>query len=88
MILYLLFWSNFIIKNLNNPSRIFTTFAFTFPALKKSIVKLRQGSGKEGQGMALEAKGLKALNPCLELTLKLVATTTTTHPPGSLNTLA
>ena len=31
--------------------------------LKKSvsiIVKLRQGSGKEGQGMALKAKGLKA----------------------------
>ena len=24
------------------------------------IVKLRQGSGKEGQGMALKAKGLKA----------------------------
>ena len=25
-----------------------------------TIVKLRQGSGKEGQGMALKAKGLKA----------------------------
>ena len=24
------------------------------------VVKLRQGSGKEGQGMALKAKGLKA----------------------------
>ena len=36
--------------------------------------------GKDGQGwarMALKAKGLKALNPCQELTLKLVAT----HPP-------
>ena len=37
VILDLEFWSDFIIKNLNNPSRIFTTFAFTFPALKKSI---------------------------------------------------
>ena len=27
---------------------------------KNNIVKLRQGSGKEGQGMALKAKGLKA----------------------------
>ena len=26
----------------------------------KLIVKLRQGSGKDGQGMALKAKGLKA----------------------------
>ena len=26
----------------------------------KVIVKLRQGSGKDGQGMALQAKGLKA----------------------------
>ena len=42
-----------------------------------NIVKLRQGSGKDRQGMALKVKGLKALNPCLELTLKLVAT----HPP-------
>ena len=42
------------------------------------FVKLRQGSGKDRQGMAVKAKGLKA---CLELTLKLVAT----HPPGSLN---
>ena len=25
-----------------------------------NIVKLRQGSGKDGQGMALKAKGLKA----------------------------
>ena len=25
-----------------------------------TVVKLRQGSGKEGQGMALQAKGLKA----------------------------
>ena len=42
-----------------------------------AIVKLRQGSGKERQGMALKAKGLKA---CLELTLKLVATFH--HPPN------
>ena len=41
----------------------------------KVFVKLRQGSGKDGQGMALNGKGLKA---CLELTLKLVATTTNT----------
>ena len=41
----------------------------------KFIVKLRQGSGKDRLGMAVEAKGLKA---CLELTIKLVATTTTT----------
>ena len=27
---------------------------------QNEIVKLRQGSGKEGQGMALKAKGLKA----------------------------
>ena len=63
-----------------------------------NIVKLRQGSGKDGkdgkdgQGwarMALKAKGLKALNPCQELTLKLVATTTHHHhppPPKSLIT--
>ena len=38
------------------------------------IVKLRQGSGKDMQGMALKAKGLPSLNPCLELTLKFVAT--------------
>ena len=39
--------------------------------------------GKDGQGwarMALKAKGLKALNPCQELTLKLVAT----HPQVSI----
>ena len=48
--------------------------------VKLDFVKLRQGSGKDGkdgQGwarMALKAKGLKALNPCQELTLKLVAT--------------
>ena len=41
----------------------------------KFIVKLRQGSGKDRLGMAVEAKGLKAY---LELTIKLVATTTTT----------
>ena len=29
------------------------------------IVKLRQGLGKDWQGMALKAKGLKALNPSL-----------------------
>ena len=28
--------------------------------LSMMIVKLRQGSGKDGQGMALKAKGLKA----------------------------
>ena len=28
--------------------------------LKKNIVKLRQGSGKDWQGMAPKAKGLKA----------------------------
>ena len=33
----------------------------TWTSLKKYIfVKLRQGSGKEGQGMAVKAKGLKA----------------------------
>ena len=70
---------------------------FTTEYLKNVIVKLRQGSGKDGkdgkdgQGwarIALKAKGLKALNPCQELTLKLVATfpptTTHHHPPASL----
>ena len=68
-----------------------------------NIVKLRQGSGKDGkdgkdgqgwQGwarMALKAKGLKALNPCQELTLKLVATfpptTTTTHRKSQYTSL-
>ena len=32
----------------------------TYRALQGLIVKLRQGSGKERQGMALKAKGLKA----------------------------
>ena len=43
-----------------------------------SVVKLRQGSGKDRP---------QSLNPCLELTLKLVAThpPTTHHPPASLN---
>ena len=31
-----------------------------FPSYKIFFVKLRQGSGKDRQGMALEAKGLKA----------------------------
>ena len=43
------------------------------------IVKLIQGSGKEGQGMALKAKGLK-------LTLKLVATHHHHHPPPEVST--
>ena len=30
------------------------------PKFPNVFVKLRQGSGKEGQGMALKAKGLKA----------------------------
>ena len=30
------------------------------PAIIFIIVKLRQGSGKDGQGMALKAKGFKA----------------------------
>ena len=65
--------------------------------VKLDFVKLRQGSGKDGkdgkdgQGwarMALKAKGLKALNPCQELTLKLVATHPPPPPPtASLNTL-
>ena len=32
----------------------------TFRLFTKNFVKLRQGSGKERQGMALVAKGLKA----------------------------
>ena len=40
------------------------------------VVKLRQGSGKDRQGTALKAKGLKAYT--LAVTLKVVATTTTT----------
>ena len=64
--------------------------------VKLDFVKLRQGSGKDGkdgkdgQGcarMALKAKGLKALNPCQELTLKLVATHPPPPPTASLNTL-
>ena len=31
-----------------------------FESVNKLIVKLRQGSGKDGQGMALKAEGLKA----------------------------
>ena len=44
------------------------------------IVKLRQGSGKDRQGMARngsQGERPQSLNPCQELTLKLVAT----HPP-------
>ena len=49
------------------------------------IVKLRQGSGKDSQGLAnkwplMAPKRPQNFNPCLELTLKLVAT----HPPASL----
>ena len=49
-----------------------------------------KGQARKGKGWPLrwKASKLKLLRPCLELTLKLVATTTTTHPPGSLNTLA
>ena len=32
----------------------------TLPPGMMTVVKLRQGSGKDGQGMALKAKGLKA----------------------------
>ena len=39
----------------------------------KFIVKLRQGSGKDRQGM-VKGERPKSLEPCLELTLKLVAT--------------
>ena len=39
------------------------------------IVKLRQGSARDGP----QGERPQSLNPCLELTLKLVATTT--HPP-------
>ena len=46
--------------------------------------RVRQGSARDGS----QGERPQSLNPCLELTLKLVATTTTTHPPGSLNTLA
>ena len=35
-------------------------FTLKFPKLGKYIVKLRQGSGKDRQGMAVKAKGLKA----------------------------
>ena len=38
-------------------------------------MKLRQGSGKDRQEMVKCERPL-SLNPCLELTLKLVATTT------------
>ena len=31
-----------------------------FPAYASIFVKLRQGSGKDGQGMPIKAKGLKA----------------------------
>ena len=34
---------------------------FTFRGILQIIVKLRQGSGKDRQGMAVKAKGLKAL---------------------------
>ena len=72
-----------------NRARMPLLLPATSISINKKIVKLRQWSGKDGkdgQGwarMALKAKGLKALNPCQELTLKLVATTTTTttHPP-------
>ena len=49
-----------------------------------SVVKLRQGSGKDRQGMAVKVKGLKASKPCLELTLKLVATFHHHPPTGHL----
>ena len=38
--------------------------------------RVRQGSARDGP----EGKRPQSLKPCLELTLKLVATTTTTHP--------
>ena len=72
--------------NIGSREKHVLILANIFSNSKYEIVKLRQGSGKDGkdgQGwarMALKAKGLKALNPCQELTLKLVATTTT-HPP-------
>ena len=55
-------------------------------SLKIYIVKLRQGSGKDRQGLARDGpQGERpyGLKPCLELTLKLVATTT--HPPPPPN---
>ena len=46
-----------------------TTFSgFKLP---DGFVKLRRGSGKDRQGMAVKAKGLQSFNPCVELTLKL-----------------
>ena len=54
-----------------------------------SIVKLRQGSGKDWQGLARDGsqgERPQSLNPCLELTLKLVATfppPPPTHPKVS-----
>ena len=41
-------------------SREFSFLKYFLHRTGKIIVKLRQGSGKEGQGMALKAKGLKA----------------------------
>ena len=48
--------------------------------------RVRQGSARDGP----QGERPQSLNPCLELTLKLVATTThhpPTHPPESLITL-
>ena len=35
-------------------------WGLSYQGISKIIVKLRQGSGKDWQGMALNAKGLKA----------------------------
>ena len=43
----------------------------------QDIVKLRQGSARDGS----QGERPQSLNPSLELTLKLVATTTTHHHP-------
>ena len=44
----------FLIETKDNPTDI------QVKENQNNFVKLRQGSGKEGQGMALKAKGLKA----------------------------
>ena len=53
----------------------------------RSSGKGQARDGKGWQGMALKAKGLKALTLFLELTLKLVATRHPPPPTASLNTL-
>ena len=50
----------FFCFSFNIPSVSFLKVFFNVSIDAFAFVKLRQGSGKEGQGMALKAKGLKA----------------------------